>query len=64
MTLEEILQKYFGCKKPFRKDGELTVDGARAYQRLDSLLDHLHTLGVITNSDYSRKLDEITNENI
>lgn len=57
MTLAEILQNYFGCKVPFRKDGELTTTGAVAFQRLESLLDNLKTLGVIEAS--SRCTDEI-----
>ena len=38
-TLEEILQEYFGCKKPFRKDnGDLTKAGSQAYSKLTTLL--------------------------
>jgi hypothetical protein len=62
-TLEEILQTYFGCKVPFRKDGEFTTTGIEAYKKLEDLLQDLHALGVIPSaSDAVRKLDEITHE--
>lgn len=62
-TLDEILQTYFGCKVPFRKDGELTTTGIKAYKRLENLLNDLYALGVIPSaSDAVRKLDEITHE--
>jgi hypothetical protein len=62
-TLEEILQTYFGCKVPFRKDGEFTTTGIKAYKKLEDLLQDLHALGVIPSaSDAVRKLDEITHE--
>ena len=62
-TLEEILQTYFGCKVPFRKDGELTTTGVKAYKKLEDLLNDLYALGVIPSvSDAVRKLDEITHE--
>lgn len=62
-TLEEILQTYFGCKVPFRKDGEFTTTGIEAYKKLEDLLNDLYALGVIPSaSDAVRKLDEITHE--
>jgi hypothetical protein len=62
-NLEEILQTYFGCKVPFRKDGEFTTTGIEAYKKLEDLLQDLHALGVIPSaSDAVRKLDEITHE--
>lgn len=62
-TLEEILQTYFGCKVPFRKDGEFTTTGIEAYKKLEDLLQDLHALGAIPSaSDAVRKLDEITHE--
>ena len=36
--LEEILQTYFGSKRPFKMCGELTESGGRAYTKLISLL--------------------------
>ena len=36
--LEEILQTYFGSKRPFKMCGELTDSGSRAYTKLISLL--------------------------
>lgn len=62
-TLSEILQTYFGCKVPFRKDGEFTTSGIKAYKKLEDLLNDLHALGVIPSaSDAVRVLDDITNE--
>lgn len=63
-TLEEVLQQYFGCKVPFRKDGDLTVTGATAFKSLLSLLDALKSLNVIkADSDYERELYNILEEN-
>lgn len=60
-TLEEILQTYFGCKVPFRKDGELTTTGVEAYKKLEELLHDLEGIGVIPSaSNAVRILDEIT----
>ncbi len=62
-ALDEILQTYFGCKVAFRKDGELTTSGIKAYKKLEDLLNDLEGLGVIPSaSDAIRVLDEITNE--
>lgn len=62
-TLEEILADYFGCKVAFRKDGEFTTTGIKAYKKLEDLLNDLYALGVIPSaSDAVRKLDEITHE--
>ena len=36
--LEEILQTYFGSKRPFNMCGQLTEIGSRAYTKLISLL--------------------------
>ena len=59
-TLEEILQTYFGCKVPFRKDGELTTTGVKAYKKLEDLLNDLASLGVIPSASQAvRVLDEI-----
>ena len=59
-TLSEILQTYFGCKVPFRKDGEFTTTGIKAYKKLEDLLDDLQDLGVIKSSASCMKvLDEI-----
>lgn len=62
-TLEEILQTYFGCKVPFRKDGEMTTTGIKAYKRLEDLLNDLEGLKVIRSASQAmRVLDEITHE--
>jgi len=59
LTVEEILQKHFGCKKPFLKkpkpytDDEcgtrheyMTRHGSRSYSKLVELIYDLETLGV------------------
>ena len=59
-TLEEILQTYFGCKVPFRKDGEFTTTGIEAYKKLEDLLNDLEGLRVIPSASQAvRVLDEI-----
>lgn len=59
-TLSEILQTYFGCKVPFRKNGEFTTSGEKAYDKLTNLLDDLQDLEVIKSSASCMKvLDEI-----
>lgn len=40
-TLEEILQVYFNCEKPFNDDANhtFTDEGTEAYKKLNELLD-------------------------
>ncbi len=72
IDLENILQKYFNCKKPFldnpyydedeRAPVTFTEDGARAYGELINLL---YAIGTITNNCVNGlidKLDEIASE--
>ena len=60
MTLEEILQEYFGCKRPFDKGGRLTKHGDIAVQRLISLLHDLNAIGVINGSwNAEKRIDDI-----
>ena len=62
-TLEEILQAYFGCSVPFRKDGDLTTTGITAYKKLEELLYDLEGIGVIPSASAAvRVLDEITHD--
>lgn len=74
-TLEEILQKDFGCKKPFRKNPKVTsvqVDGTKeydyltkkgneAYAKLVDVIYALYNIGVLNESPNRiiDKLDEI-----
>ena len=59
-ALDEILQKYFGCSVPFRKDGELTATGEKAMRKLEELLSDLEGIGVIPSASTAvRQLDEI-----
>lgn len=60
MALEQILQDYFGCKRPFDKDGKLTKHGNLAVKRLISLLHNLNDIGVINGSwNAQKKIDDI-----
>ena len=69
MSLEEILQTYFGCKKPFLNDrrmtdsGEIvsmTKNGYKAYDRLVNLLYELEALDVgIDANEVVETLDNI-----
>ena len=60
MDLEQILQEYFGCKRPFDKDGRLTKHGCLAVQRLISLLHDLNAIGVINGSwNAENRIDDI-----
>jgi hypothetical protein len=48
LTLEEILQKHFGCKKPFYISGKPTPEGSKAYGELIGLL---YNIGKLTESE-------------
>jgi hypothetical protein len=62
-TLEEILQEYFNCKKPFKKNEKLSESGWKAYGKLTKLIHDLGTLGVIKSADnVVESLDYITEE--
>ena len=63
VTLEEILQKHFGCKTPFKKNERLSKEGWKAYGKLVSLIYDLGTLveGFDAN-DMVETLDNITEE--
>ena len=75
MTLEELLAKYFGCKKPFLVKPKKSTDeygehfqpftaaGARAYETLVELIYDLDELGVINGSGKAvMLLDEMLND--
>jgi len=59
-TLEEILQEYFKCSKPFRKDGSFTYRGAKAYNKLVGLVYALGTFTSVDSEKVVRQLDEIS----
>lgn len=60
-TLEEILRDYMGCAKPFKKNGQLSYSGAKAYKKLIALVDCLGALTETNSERVVRKLDEICN---
>lgn len=61
-TLEEILQHFFNCNKPFRKDGEFTCKGSIAYAQLVELLYNVGGLTETDMNDVVETLDMIANE--
>lgn len=71
VTLEEILQRDFNCKKPFYDepqkllDGEteyFTTDGGAAYSRLTRLFYDIGALVEIDMDEVVERLDQIVNE--
>lgn len=59
-TLEDILQICFGCKKPFDKNGNQTVAGVKAYEKLIATIYGLENIGVIDSAyNVIKQLDEI-----
>lgn len=60
MGLEEILRE-LGAKTPFDKDGDLTTDGANAWERLIKVVEGLHHIGAISEKpdDIESYCDEI-----
>ncbi len=66
MYLETLLQNYFGCKKPFRKNGKLTKSGDGAVQYLICLISALSKVGIITDDvckQAIRNIDDIIDSN-
>ncbi len=69
MSLEDILAKYFGCKRPFLKTPihlwendyrYLTENGDKAYGKLIDLIHDLSALGISINADLvEAELDRI-----
>lgn len=62
MTLEEIMQA-FGCKKPFKENGDFTKSGIEAYGKL---IEVIMAVGELTGCDSIEgiitELDKICNE--
>lgn len=66
-TLEEILQNYFGVKKPFLKtpkklNGEteyFTRKGGKAFDSLNALLDDLASIGVLSQKAVEIAVNEL-----
>lgn len=62
-TLEEILQHFFNCKKPFNNNGEFTKSGSKAYGKLIELIYNVGNLcDVDVNNDIVEKLDNICDD--
>lgn len=61
MDLETLLQNYFGCKKPFRKNGQLTKSGDGAVQQLMFLIEALSMVGIITEDTCKQAMRNIDN---
>ena len=61
--LEEILM-LLDCKKPFKKNGELSVSGEDARRTLVTIVNGLECIGAIQiNRNFEDYLDEIINNN-
>lgn len=59
-TLEDILQVCFDCKKPFDKNGNQTVTGVKAYEKLITAIYGLENIGIINDANnIIKQLDEI-----
>jgi hypothetical protein len=60
--MEKILN-ILGAKKPFNNDGELTTDGANAYDKLIIILKELNLIGAVNKpiDEFERYFDEIIN---
>ena len=55
MTLAEILIE-LGAEQPFDKDGDLTVNGANAWNKLIKIVEGLHYIGAISENLITLKL--------
>lgn len=71
ITLEEVLQKDFNCKRPFYKNPKKNADGSREYltkagsKAYSQLTEMLYNIGAITETDMNEvveRLDQIVNE--
>ena len=63
-TLEDILQICFDCKKPFDKNGNQTVAGTKAYEKLITTISGLENIGVVNNANnIITQLDAIASDN-
>ena len=59
-TLEDILQICFDCKKPFDKNGNQTVAGVEAYEKLTTTISGLENIGVVNDANnIIKQLDAI-----
>lgn len=58
--MEKILN-VLGAEIPFDDNGDLTVDGANAYDKLIVIVDELHRIGATnkTVDDFEKYFDEI-----
>ena len=60
MGLEKIL-KELGAKKPFNKNGDLTLNGEKAWEKLIKIIEGLYYIGAIKEKpdDIESYCDEI-----
>ena len=58
MDIETILQK-MGYRKIFNKDGNLSVNGAKAYGKLLDILCNMKDAGIITDKALNQIITEI-----
>ena len=65
MNLETIFVS-LGCKKPFKKNGDISQDGWKAYDKMMSILIFLQNNNVINfrQDNLDRWVDEVVETNI
>ena len=51
MDFETLCVNLFGIKKPFKKNGTLSVSGTRAYGKLITLVYDMQDMGIVEDSD-------------
>lgn len=58
--MEKILN-ILGAEKPFDENGDLTMGGADAYEKLIKIIEELHYIGAVSKSvdDFEKYFDEI-----
>lgn len=59
MDFETILQKLTGYKKVFKKDGELSNSGYKAYSKLIDILCNCVDVGILTQDECDKAIREI-----
>lgn len=61
-TLEEVLQDFMNCERPFNEDGSVTDEGSNAYAKLTNLLYDIGNMTGREMEDVVGALDFIMNE--
>lgn len=59
MDFETILQKLTGYKKVFKKDGDLSNNGYKAYSKFIDILCNCVDVGILTHEECDKAIREI-----